>query len=114
MNPHTQWIKYLFGIKNLNPTSTLDVIDTVSNDNILSLQNTRSFQVFYVTNTGVLYLAPTGTGIRMNVGGTTYTSATIQAALPRARERKHYLDFLAFLPLEKLSLPTGLTHHMVC
>ena len=24
--------------------------------------------------------------------------------------RKHYLDFLAFSPLEKLSLPTGLTH----
>ena len=28
--------------------------------------------------------------------------------------RKHYLDFLAFSPLEKLSLPTGLTHQMVC
>ena len=28
--------------------------------------------------------------------------------------RRHFLDFLAFSPLEKLSLPTGLTHQMVC
>ena len=27
--------------------------------------------------------------------------------------RRHFLDFFAFSPLEKLSLPTGLTHQMV-
>ena len=41
-------------------------------------------------NTGLLYLAPAGTGIQMHVGGITYTSATVQAAFAHLCQRKHH------------------------
>ena len=47
-------------------------------------------------------------------GARLYFSAEVNRQKNNALFRKHYLDFLAFLALDKLSLPTGLTHQMVC
>ena len=49
-----------------------------------------------------------------NFPGLVYSCLLKSTSKNNASLRKHYLDFLAFSPLEKLSLPTGLTHQMVC
>ena len=67
----------------------------------------------------MVFYTPTKILVRGNMPikispGLVYSCSLKSTSKNNASFRKHYLDFLAFSPLEKLSLPTGLTHQMVC
>ena len=74
-------------INNLTPTGTLDIYNTSTTVNILSLWNTSGSLMCSVSNTGLLTLAPLEMSNVMNIRG------TVQAAfaLPYTGvHRKHY------------------------